>query len=371
MMKIAVFILSLVMFTQTSFAQSAPNVMTDKKAIKAVLRKVSDWQIDSISRKGFRWPVNEWVYATFYKGLWKTAITLKEKKYWEQLVEYGKKAKWKVGEGERRYFADDYCIGEVYCALYKKYKDTVMLGDFKRMADELLARPHTESLEYKNKIYFREWGWCDALFMGPASLVALSNTTGNNNYLTLMDTLFWKTYDYLYDKEEHLYYRDSRFFTEKEANGAKKFWGRGNGWVMAGIARILEIMPKGYPSRGRYEQLFKAMAAKIASLQQADGMWRASLLDPASYPGKETSGTGFYCYALTWGINNKLLDKATYYPVVERSWMALNECVHPNGKLGFVQRIADKPGVTSYEDTDAFGVGGFLLSGNEILKMKK
>lgn len=353
-----------------NIAQAQQNLMTDKKAIKTVLRKVSDWQIDSIERKGFRWPVNEWVYATYYKGLWKTAEALKEKKYWAQLVQYGEKANWKVGEKDRRYFADDYCIGEVYCALYKKYKKPGYIADFQLMADSLVARSHNEPLEYKNKIYLREWGWCDALFMGPASLVALSNATGNKAYLALMDTLFWKTYDFLYDKDEHLYFRDSRFFNEREANGAKKFWGRGNGWVLAGLARILEILPKTHHSRARYEQLFKDMAAKIASLQQADGMWRASLLDPASYPGKETSGTGFYCYAMAWGINNKLLDKATYYPIVQKAWLALNECVHPDGKLGYVQQIADKPGVTTYENTDAFGVGGFLLSGTEILKMK-
>jgi rhamnogalacturonyl hydrolase YesR len=244
-----------------------------------------------------------------------------------------------------------------------------MLSDFIQMADSLTIQPHTESLEYKNKIYFREWAWCDALFMGPASLVALTNTTGNKKYLTLMDTLWWQTWRYLYDTSEHLYYRDSRFFIEKENNGTKKFWGRGNGWVMAGLARVLEIMPVDFANRKRYEQLFKEMAARIITVQEPDGMWRASLLDPASYPGKETSGTGFYCYALAWGINHGLLSKATYYAPMQKAWEALNSCVHDDGKLGYVQRISDKPGATTFDDTDAFGVGGFLLAGTEILKL--
>ena len=118
-MKIFAWILSWALVTQTAMAQlSSSGTITNKKAIKTVLRKVADWQIDSIERKGFRWPVNEWVYATFYKGLWKTAKALKEKKYWDQLVQYSEKAQWKVGEGERRFFADDYCIGEVYCAFF-------------------------------------------------------------------------------------------------------------------------------------------------------------------------------------------------------------------------------------------------------------
>jgi unsaturated rhamnogalacturonyl hydrolase len=346
------------------------DMMTDQPAIKTVLRKVADWQIDSIARKGFRWPVNEWVYGTFYKGLWKTGEALNEQKYLDTLVAYGNKTQWKVGAGERRYFADDYCLGEVYCVLYKKYKQPHMIADFRQMADELVAQPHTESLEYKNKIYFREWAWCDALFMGPASLAALSNLTNDKRYLVLTDTFFRRTHAFLYDREEHLFFRDSRFFTERESNGAKKFWGRGNGWVLAGLARLLENMPANHASRKWYEQLFVEMAQRIASIQQPDGMWRASLLNPASYPGKETSGTGFYCYAMAWGINNNLLDKATYYPVVQKAWNALNTCVHPDGKLGFVQMIADKPGVTGYDNTEAFGVGGFLLAGTEILKMK-
>jgi rhamnogalacturonyl hydrolase YesR len=307
------------------------------------------------------------VYATFYKGLLETSRALHEKKYEDQLLAYCEKAGWKVGAGERRDFADDYCIGEVYCALWKKYRKDSMIADFRAMADALARRPHTGSLEYKNKIYFREWAWCDALFMGPASLAALSEATKDPLYLRLEDTLWWKTYDYLYDKEEHLFYRDSRFFSEREANGAKKFWARGNGWVMGGLARLLEHMPANWPTRGRYEQLFRELAARISGLQQQDGMWRASLLDPEHFPARETSGTGLFCYALAWGIHHGLLDRKTYYPVARAAWNGLIACVHEDGKLGFVQMIADKPGVTDYEGSDAFGTGALLLAGAEML----
>jgi rhamnogalacturonyl hydrolase YesR len=349
--------------------QEAGHGAWQKKDIQTALRKVADWQIDSLAHGRFRWPVNEWVYATFYKGLWEAAGALHEQRYIDQLMEYCKKADWKVGKGEQRDFADNYCIGEVYCDLWKKYRQPEMIADFRAMADSLVRRPHVESLEYKNKIYFREWAWCDALFMGPASLAALSAVTKDASYLRLEDSLFWRTYDYLYDKQENLYYRDSRFFTEKEANGAKKFWSRGNGWVMAGLARLLQNMPRKWPTRGRYEQLFREMAEKVAFLQQQDGMWRASLLDPADFPARETSGTGLFCYALAWGIHHGLLDRSHYMPVVSRAWDALNACVHPDGKLGYVQMIADKPGVTDWESSDAYGVGAYLMAGTEILAL--
>src|SRR5690606_29602915 len=109
--------------------------------------------------------------------------------------------------------------------------------------------------------------------------------------------------------QEHLYYRDSRYFHQKEKNGEKVFWSRGNGWVMGGLAKVLENMPADYPDRQKWIRLFQDMAKKIATLQQPDGTWHASLLDPASYPVTELSGTGFYCYALAWGLIHDLLDK--------------------------------------------------------------
>jgi len=111
------------------------------------------------------------------------------------------------------------------------------------------------------------------------------------------------------------------------------------------------------------------MAVKIASLQQADGTWRASLLDPASYPAKETSGTAFYTYALAWGINHGLLDKATYVPVVWKAWNALAGAVHPGGKLGYAQQIGAAPGHVTYEDTEVYAVGAFLLAGCEVIDL--
>lgn len=165
----------------------------------------------------------------------------------------------------------------------------------------------------------REWAWCDALFMAPTSLAYLSTATGDSKYLDIANKLWWKTTDFLYDKEEYLYFRDESYFEKREKNGKKMFWSRGNGWVMGGLVRMLSNMPKNYPDRPKYIKLYKEMAAKIASIQQADGSWHSSLLDPESYPVKETSGTGFYTYAILWGLNNGILDKKTYWPVIEKS----------------------------------------------------
>jgi rhamnogalacturonyl hydrolase YesR len=181
----------------------------------------------------------------------------------------------------------------------------------------------------------------------------------------------------LYDQEFDLYARDINYkwnqpgiTPNKEANGEKIFWSRGNGWVMGGLVRVLKELPKDWPSRDFYIQNYKEMAAKIATLQRADGLWRASLLDPASYPGGEASGSGFYCYALAWGINSGILDKTTYLPVVEKAWVGLNSLIQPDGHVGWCQPIgADPKKNFNAESWEVYGTGAFLLAGSEVIKL--
>ncbi|KAA6315188.1 Beta-galactosidase, partial [termite gut metagenome] len=184
-------------------------------------------------------------------------------------------------------------------------------------------------------------------------------------------------YDLLYNKDEHLFARDLNYVIKNngndryEANGKKIFWSRGNGWVMGGLVRILKELPANYPERPFYEKLYKEMAAKIKSLQQADGLWRASLLDPDSYPGGEVSGSGFFCYALAWGINNGLLEKDAYLPAVEKAWIALNTCVNHEGRIGWVQPIGADPRKDFNADSwEVYGTGAFLLAGSEVIKIE-
>ncbi len=349
-----------------NFSEESPS----PESVYTIMKKVADWQLNSISRKGWRHPERDWTNGALYAGLLKFAEVANDPIYYGFMQEkVGKKFDWKLYNTDMRYHADFYCVGLMYSRMYALYKDPKMVADFKLLGDTLIARPHTESLENKNRVDKREWSWCDALFMAPPALAALSKATEEIKYLDICTQLWWKTSDYLYDKEESLFYRDSRYFKQKEKNGRRVFWSRGNGWVMGGLVGVLQSMPADYPSRPRFNQQFKEMAKKVASLQQPDGTWHASLLDPASFPVKETSGTGFYCYALAWGINNGLLDAQTYAPGVLKAWKALTDCVHPDGKLGFVQKIGDSPASVGYEDTEVYGVCAFLLAGTEIMKL--
>jgi hypothetical protein len=205
--------------------------------------------------------------------------------------------------------------------------------------------------------------------MAPPAWVRLYAATGDTRYLDLGVNHWWRTSDYLYDEQEHLYFRDSNYFKKREANGKKVFWGRGNGWVMGGLVRMLQYLPQNHPARPRFVNQFKDMSAKLLACQQDDGLWRASLLDPASYPLKETSSSGFYAYAFAWGVNQGLLDRKSYEPAVRKAWTALVSCVQNDGKLTHVQPIGEDPRKFPDDSTEIYGVGAFLLAGSEIHRM--
>jgi rhamnogalacturonyl hydrolase YesR len=363
---------ALIFSLQKTIASPAGDQKPEKikaKAVKKIMERVADWQLKSWNANGSKHPWYDWTNAAGYTGLMALANISNNKQYIQTLVDKGNLLNWEAGP--RRFHADDYCIGQTYSLLYGKYKDEKMIANFRRQADSIVAAPHTESLEWKNNITDREWAWCDALFMAPTALCYLSTVTGEQKYMDIASKLWWKTTDYLYDNTEHLYFRDGSYLGKKEKNGAKVFWSRGNGWVFAGLARVLENMPENYPDRKRFVSLYKDMAAKIASIQQPDGSWHASLLDPASYPIKEMSGTGFYMYALVWGLNNKLLDKETYWPVIQKAWAVLTSSVHEDGVLGYVQPIGAAPDKVDANTTQIYGVGAFLLAGSELYKYLK
>lgn len=335
------------------------------KSILNIMHHVADWQLNDWNTNGFKHAKSDWTNAACYTGIYALGAIKGNEQYLTALIKIGEDLGWNTGK--RRFLADDYCVGQTYSLLYTRYKEEKMIAPFLLQADSIVNAPHDESLEWKDNIANREWAWCDALFMGPTALSYLSTASGKPEYLNTAIKLWWKTTDYLYDPVEHLYSRDGSFLDKKEKNGKKVFWSRGNGWVFAGLVRVLENMPANHPERKKFEQLYKDMAAQIASLQQADGSWHASLLDPESYPVKETSGTGFYCYGFLWGLNHGLIAKKTYWPVVKNAWLALTSSIHPDGMLGNVQRIGASPDAVTDASTEVYGVGAFLLTGSQLL----
>jgi rhamnogalacturonyl hydrolase YesR len=335
-------------------------------AVLKTMQRVADWQLAHPAKER----PDGWVQAAGYTGMMALAGISGDTKYRDAMLAMGEGNAWQPGA--RMYHADDQCVGQTYAELYFLHRDPKMIAPMRERFDAILAKPSAApSLDFAlpDKKALEQWSWCDSLFMAPPTWLRLYAATDDQRYLDFAVTNWWRTTDYLYDKDEHLFFRDSTFFKKREANGQKVFWGRGNGWVMGGLVRMLQYLPANHPDRPRFEQLFKDMAEKILAGQQPDGLWRASLLDPASYPLKETSGSGFFTYALVWGVNQGLLDRAKFEPAIRKAWTALVGCVEADGKLTHVQPVGSDPKTFADDSTAPYGTGAFLLAGSEVYRM--
>lgn len=339
----------------------------DTKPDLAIMERAADWQLAHPSEH----PTTAWTQAAFYVGVMALSQVSENPRYLDAMMKVGEGNRWQLGP--RMYHADDQAVGQMYAEMYLKKHDERMLAALKERCDYILAHPKTSSLLFdkqKNPEYLDRWTWCDALFMAPPAWVRLWSITGKPEYLNYAVENWWITSDHLYDQKDHLYLRDDSFVQKREQNGKKIYWSRGNGWVMGGLVRVLQLLPKDHASRPKFLQQFREMADSVIACQQPDGLWRSSLLDPDHYPLKETSGSGFFTYALAWGVNEGLLDAQKFKPVALKAWDGLVGCVDSDGKLTHVQPVGSDPKKFTAESTEVYGVGAFLLAGTEIIRLK-
>jgi rhamnogalacturonyl hydrolase YesR len=339
---------------------------TKPKAVAKAMRKVADWQLQR-SQPYFD---RIWTWSALYDGFLAASDSLGDPKYNDAVMAMGKKFDWKlrVNLDDHSHVpdADNQSLGQAYLDLYLQKKDPAMFQNTQQVLDFVLAAPRTSTIPGKEIA----WWWCDALFMAPPVWSRMYAVTGDRKYITYLDEEWAKTSGRLYDTQEHLYARDSTYLTRTEANGKKIFWSRGNGWVMAGIIKTLPYLPKDDPARQKYVQQLQEMAARVAELQGQDGLWRSGLLDPDDYDLPEISGSAFFTYALAAGVNQGLLDKKVYQPVIRKAWAGMIHHVYADGRLGCIQQTGAEPAYFRASASYTYGVGAFLLAGSEIRKMK-
>lgn len=326
-----------------------------KKNIIAVMNSVNSYTLSHPYKENDL----DWIRSTYYTGVMALYETTKDPEVLAQAMRWAQKHNWAKGPG-----SDPACAmtcGQTYLQLHFLKKDPKMFAKMRTFVDGQIEKADAPARKV--------WNYCDSLYVGPPTLAMLATATGQQKYYDYMNEVYWDVTDYLLDKDYGLFYRDKRYFDAKSKNDKKVFWSRGNGWVIAGIPRILKYLPKGNPRYNDYVALFKTMAEAIANHQSDDGLWRTNLTDTDEYPMPETSGSAFFCYAMAWGINNGHLDRQKYLPVVMKTWRGLINAVHPDGKLGWVQPPAYEPGVVHHSDTHEYAAGAFLLAGSEIVKL--
>ena len=343
----------------------------DKESIKLAMAKALAWQeANPIQAKS----PTDWTNGAYYTSVMKAHQATKDPVYYNAMLEMGKRTKWQTYE--RLFHADDVVISNAYVYLSQLGEKQADLAPTEKFLNAHLFEPQDWKVGKGNKEQVILWWWCDALFMTPPVITRYAVMKNDMKYIDEMHKYYMECYNLLYDKEEKLFYRDNRFLwngtadDRKEKSGKKIFWSRGNGWVLAGLALMLEEMPKNYKHRLFYEDLYKTMAKRVLDLQPADGLWRVSLLAPEDWVHGEVSGSGFYTFALAWGVNNGYLNAKTYKPAVLKAWDAIAACQQETGKVGWVQNIGFDPKPADKDSWQNFGTGAFLIAGSEILKMK-
>jgi unsaturated rhamnogalacturonyl hydrolase len=333
-------------------------------------RLVADWQLTQAAEM----PVPDtdetgWIRAAFYIGLARWAEHSNDKRYFDLIRDLGNRNKWQLGP--QTYLADDQAIGQVYAAAYDRYGDPTMIEPMIARFDFILAHKPLVSLNWDdNRKCAERWCWSDALFMAPASWFAAARQKKDSRYRDFADAEFWAAKDYLFDPDEHLFFRDSRFFNQRGSHGEKIFWGRGNAWVFAALANILRELPADDSGRHRYEALLVEMAKKLLTLQRSDGFWTTSLMSPLETGTSESSCTAFVTYGLATGINMKLLDRQQVAPSALRGWGALMGTME-DGRLGRVQGPGDRPARVGISDTQFYGSGALLLAASALDDMQR
>ena len=330
----------------------------DRRDIRKAVRLVADWQLNRMPEHA----QNEWTWAALYDGFMAVPHDVNGDKYQRAMMQIGDALEWQPGL--RPTHADDQAVGQMFMEQYFQHKDPRMIAAMRAELDAQLPTPDPPDLTDPQRPLL--WYWCDALFMAPPVWADMAKATGDAKYLTYMDREWQITTDLLYDHSKHLYSRDGSFIDKHEKNGEKIFWSRGNGWVMGGIVRVLKVLPTDSPLRPKYVELLKEMAAEMISIQSSDGLWRPGLLDANSYPLPEISGSAFIAYALAYGVNEGILDRAKYWPAVEKAWAGTLSHVYADGRLGCIQPVGAAPGAYTETSSYVYGVGAWLLAAAEI-----
>jgi rhamnogalacturonyl hydrolase YesR len=331
------------------------STLPDRAAIIEVIRRVNNYFIANNTLGA-----NNWQRSAYQDGNMRVYQVLGDANYLNWAVRWGTNNNWNVAVRSPTN-SNDYACGQTYVDLYRIDPQPVRIAAVQAAIDNRVANPADA---------INDWDWIDAFFMGAPVFARFGSLYATNSYFDMM----WQMYDDmknrqgLFDYTDQLWYRDALAKTAVTANGQKQYWGRGEGWVMGGLVRVLEQMPANYAHRDEFIGNLQAMAAGLAPWQQADGMWRSSIVDPAEVPNPETSGTGFFIYGYAWGIRNGFLNRAEYLDLVARAWNGtVATAVHANGFLGYVQQGAAAPGPSTYNTTFDYGVGAFLLGGAEVL----
>ena len=206
-------------------------------------------------------------------------------------------------------------FGALPLEIFTQTRDRKYLDLALSFADRQWATPTPNGLTSESRY------WIDDMYMITAVQVQAYRATGESKYL---DRAALEMVAYL-DKLQ----RPNGLFYH--APDVPFFWGRGNGWVAAGMTELLRALPANHPRRERILSSYRKMMQALFALQGADGLWRQILDRPEAWP--ETSSTGMFTFALITGVKEGWLDEEMYGAAARKAWLGLVKYLNPDGAV--------------------------------------
>ncbi|WP_289713364.1 DUF2264 domain-containing protein [uncultured Muribaculum sp.] len=352
------------------FATPAQNAQTIRRAIDKVNHQ---WQQTNLAEcRSF------WDNAAYHTANMEVYKLTGNQDYLDYSLRWAEHNQWKGAKGNDRSKwkyssygeSDNHVLFGDWQICFQTYADLYNI-----LPDERRIRRAREVMEYQMSTPQNDyWWWADGLYMVMPVMTKLYKITGNNKYLDKLYQYIVVSDSIMLDTETGLYFRDGKYVypNHKSTNGKKDFWARGDGWVLAGLAKVLADVPKNWEHRKFFEDKYIKLSDAVVALQQPEGYWTRSMADPGHAPGYETSGTAFFTYGLLWGINNGYLQSSKYLDAAEKAWGYLYKtALQKDGTIGNVQPIGEKaiPGqVVNRKSTSNFGTGAWLLAACEYVR---
>lgn len=241
-----------------------------------------------------------------------------------------------------------------------KIKDLVRIYQF---VDDVHGRE-------MNKMY----GITDYMFMSMPWMAAAGKITGDKLYWNKLYAWWKNNLDSgCFHSSTKLWHYDRR--VHLTPNGKEAAWARAQSWAGGAICLSLENISPSHPGYAALRENLAIFCEGIRNTQTAEGYWTACPTDPDCNRGFESSGTVGMTYTIAWAINNSIVDRASYLPVVVKGWNWLvNTALQKNGKVGYSQAPTggDRAGIKHKPDvkkSSSYTQGFFMMAGAEMIKL--
>ncbi len=232
---------------------------------------------------------------------------------------------------------DPCCAGEALLWAAKETRDPELVTACERLFHWALdSAPRSESGIVYHLTGKKEF-WVDSMYMLPPYLAVAGKCKEAIRQIE-------GYYDALHD-------RPCGLMSHMWDDGLKRFvraahWGVGNGWTVAGLARVIALLPKSMPNErsGLIEKAQRLIKALIPYMRE-DGLFHDVVDDESTFV--ETNLSQMLCYAILRGIRDGWLSAEEFSPLAHKLHDAVQKKID---RYGLIQGVCgaptfDKPGV--------------------------